>query len=85
MWDKIPIIGNSTLGDKSRHIYALFMIVTHKVEEDFLKGKKTCIYKALSEPIPVELKKVKKQMKWTGYSDKLKRGGWYVYKLKYIL
>ena len=33
----------------------------------------------------MELIRVKKQDKWIGYSDKLNRGGWYVYKLKFIL
>jgi hypothetical protein len=34
-YDKIPIIGCSTLGDDSKHIAALYMIVTHKVEENY--------------------------------------------------
>ena len=78
-------MGNTTLGDNIKHIFALYMIVTHKVEEEFQKGKKTCIYTPLSEQIPVELIRVKKQNKWIGYSDKLNRGGQYVYKLKFIL
>jgi hypothetical protein len=81
----IPIIGNSTLGDRIKHIFALFMIVTHEMDVEFLKGEKTFIYRALSEHIPVELTRFKKQNKWIGYTDKLKRGGWYVYKLKLIL